>query len=67
MKNRQHPESEERRSFLRKAAAGGGATAVITALPSAAIAGPEEPEQADSQKGYRLTQHVLDYYKSVSE
>ncbi len=68
MKNRQQPQSEARRSFLRKAAATGGGAAVVTALPGMAVASaPEEAEQPETSKGYSLTQHVLDYYKSASE
>jgi len=67
MKNRQKPQSEARRSFLRKAATSGGGAAVVTVLPGAALAAPEAPEQSDADKGYRLSRHVLDYYKSVSE
>ncbi len=67
MKNRQQPRSEARRSFLRKAATGGGAVAVVTALPGTAVATTAQPELPDTPKGYRLTRHVLDYYKSVSE
>ncbi len=67
MKNRQKPQSEARRSFLRKAATTGGGAAVVTALPVAAVAAPEETEQPEGSKGYRLSRHVLDYYKTLSE
>jgi hypothetical protein len=67
MNNRQQPQSEARRSFLRNAALTCTAAGVVTSLPGTALAAPEEAERPQAEKGYRLTRHVLDYYKSVSE
>ena len=56
------PDSPSRRDFLRTAAIGGSAAAVA-ALPVAAEAGDvisDAPEE-----GYRLTPHIVDYYKSA--
>ncbi|MGB1108728.1 MAG: twin-arginine translocation signal domain-containing protein [Gammaproteobacteria bacterium] len=59
------PVSEQRRNFLRDAAAGGGAVAVAAALPGAALADDGEQPTAKKEEGYRLTKHIADYYKST--
>ncbi len=59
----------DRRGFL-KAAAGAavGAGAMASQTVSAAPEPIEEKDTAgkESEKGYRLTQHILDYYKSAA-
>jgi len=42
--------------------------AVATAVPGLAIASVAETESepAGKQKGYRLTQHIVDYYKTAA-
>ena len=68
MKQPEHTTSNSRRSFLRKAAGAGVCVAVTTALPGTVAAAPnDETGRLDAGKtGYRLTQHILDYYKSAS-
>ena len=55
-----------RRKFLQGTVSAGAGAAVVVAVPGV-VAGTET-EKADekSAKGYRLTQHILDYYKSAS-
>lgn len=55
-----------RRKFLRGAASAGAGVAVIAAVPGAVTATDEKSEKDKSPKGYRLTQHILDYYKSAA-
>lgn len=59
--------STSRRKFLQHAIATGGVAAVAAAAPTVAAA---EVKAAGATKtgeeGYRLTQHILDYYKSAS-
>jgi hypothetical protein len=69
MKRVSKPEPKARRDFLRDAAAAGGAAVVVAAAPTTTM-GAETEEQAGptvKPKGYRLTRHVLDYYKSAAE
>lgn len=68
MKKQEQTTSDSRRAFLRNAAGTGACVALAAALPGAAAAvSTEEAGQADAGKsGYRLTQHVLDYYKSAA-
>ncbi len=61
--------SESRRDFLRgtlTASAGLAAVAMTPKGVAAVAEGAEAPEKAAGSKGYRATQHVLDYYKSAS-
>ena len=66
MKSKNHPKDQERRAFIKKSTLVGAGVAASTLVSTAAIADvscdkAEKPEQ----KGYQLTQHVLDYYKSA--
>ena len=58
-----------RRRFLQGVAAAGGAAAVGAAVPGA-LAGDgndavQNPAETAPSKGYRLTQHIVDYYKAA--
>ncbi len=66
--NRDHDRIDrERRGFVKNAAAAGVAGVLASAVPPAAVAdNRKEAEPGQEQKGYRLTQHVLDYYKSAT-
>ena len=66
MKNIEQPRDQERRAFIKKStlAGAGVAAASMTATQVIADIGPSQDEPAP-QKGYQLTQHVLDYYKSA--
>ncbi|MCP3869848.1 MAG: transcriptional initiation protein Tat [Gammaproteobacteria bacterium] len=56
-----------RRNFIGGAAAAGAGTLMAAAIPASAMATPAEEASHDAEKkGYRLSQHVLDYYKSMT-
>ncbi|MCP4999258.1 MAG: twin-arginine translocation signal domain-containing protein [Hyphomicrobiales bacterium] len=66
MKNKNQPNDQERREFIKKSTlvgAGVAATA-MAGTPAIADAGAAATEKP-GQKGYQLTPHVLDYYKSA--
>lgn len=69
-KHRSEPQTSARREFLKGVVAGSGAAAVAL-LSGAANAQPEPGAPATAapteSKGYRVTQHILDYYKTASE
>jgi hypothetical protein len=57
----------DRRTFLKKLAAAGGATAAVAISGRTAVASPgqgtaSEPER---QKGYHETPHIRSYYRSA--
>ena len=56
-----------RRQFLSSGAAIGATAVAAVAIPNAALAN-EEVRVVENKKeeGYRLTQHIADYYKSAS-
>ena len=66
MKNNSQPKDQERRAFIKKTTLAGAAVAATTMASTSAIAqvGTETTEKP-VQKGYQLTSHVLDYYKSA--
>ena len=66
MKSKNQPKDQARRNFIKKSTLVGAGVAATTMASTNAIAEisanvAEKPEQ----KGYQLTQHVLDYYKSA--
>ncbi|CAD7842926.1 MAG: hypothetical protein [Olavius algarvensis Gamma 3 endosymbiont] len=66
MEQKRQPKDQERREFIKKSTlvgAGVAATALASTGAIADVGG--EIEQKPTQKGYQLTQHVLDYYKSA--
>jgi hypothetical protein len=68
MKNPKQQVSKSRRKFLRDAGISGGIAAVAASTAGVALA--ESPdsvaEQQKPEQGYRLTDHVLAYYKSAA-
>ena len=68
MKQDDKQTSASRRAFLRGTVATGAGAAVAATVPGVAIAATSDtsPEPDTKQKGYRLTQHILDYYKSAA-
>ncbi len=66
MKNKSQLKDQERRAFLKKSTLIGAGVAATTMASTSAIAqvSGETTEKPD-QKGYQLTSHVLDYYKSA--
>ena len=67
MKKPKQPVSNSRRKFLRDAGISSGVAAVAATAPGVALAEPTAADaEAKPDEGYRLTQHILDYYKSVA-
>ena len=68
MKNPKQQVSQSRRKFLRDTSISGGAVAVAASVPCVALAErpDEEAGQKDTEQGYRLTEHILAYYKSAA-
>ncbi len=66
MKTKSQLKDQERRAFIKKSTLAGAAVAATTLASTSAIAqvGDESIEKP-GQKGYQLTSHVLDYYKSA--
>ena len=67
MKNPKQQVSQSRRKFIRDASVAGGIAAAAASVPGVALAdaGDSGTEQKPSD-GYRLTKHILDYYKSAA-
>ena len=66
MKNKTQPKDQERREFIKKSTLVGAGVAATTLASTRAIAEVSgETIEKPGQKGYQLTQHVLDYYKSA--
>lgn len=67
MKKRLEITDASRRNFIRGTAAIGVSSAVVAAVPAIAVSASAQPgdEQVAKDKGYRVTQHILDYYKTL--
>jgi hypothetical protein len=66
VKTRSQPKDHARREFIKKTTlAGAGVATAGMASTSVIAAVGDDSEQKPAQKGYQLTQHVLDYYKSA--
>ena len=66
MKNKSQPKDHQRREFIKKSTLvgdGGAATSMASTRAIAEVGGPTAEKPI--QKGYQLTQHVADYYKSA--
>lgn len=57
----------DRRTFLKKLAAAGGATAAVAVSGRAAVASPEQDTASApaKQRGYHETPHIHSYYRSA--
>ncbi len=57
-----------RRQFISSGIVLGAGAITAVALPNAAMAAQEIPEAENTkqEEGYRLTQHIADYYKSAA-
>ena len=67
MKQEEKAIDDKRRKFLSGVAVAGVGSAVAVVMPSAAIAvSGESVEEPAEDKGYRLSQHIIDYYKSAA-
>jgi hypothetical protein len=66
VKNKSQPKDQQRREFIKKSAiVGAGVAATAVASTSAIADVPATSSEKPEQKGYQLSQHVLDYYKSA--
>ncbi len=65
MKNKSHPKDQERREFIKKSTLIGAGVAATAMASTSAVAEVVTPTEPTVQKGYQLTQHVADYYKSA--
>ncbi|MCP5413555.1 MAG: twin-arginine translocation signal domain-containing protein [Chromatiaceae bacterium] len=67
MKNPKQQVSQSRRKFLRDAGVSGGIVAVAATTPAVALAETGEVSAGDKPRdGYRLTEHILAYYKTAA-
>lgn len=68
MKEQGKKTDQQRRNFLRGAVATGAGTVIAVAAAEVVVA--DSPDNTDKpagkQAGYRLSQHVLDYYKTCA-
>ena len=57
----------DRRTFLKKLAVAGGATAAVAVSGRAAVASPEQGIESEpaKRKGYHETPHIQSYYRSA--
>jgi hypothetical protein len=59
--------NSERRNFIRGSLVAGVGVATAAVIPGAVVAADSDsPGQPKAQKGYRLTAHILEYYKSTA-
>lgn len=57
----------QRREFIKKTTLAGAGVIATSLLPVSAVASTTDEKKGTSQqKGYQLTQHVIDYYKSAA-
>lgn len=67
MKKKTNDVDAKRRAFVKNSTLAGAGIVAGTALPGAAMANVvEDNVEQSKQKGYQLTQHVIDYYKSAA-
>lgn len=67
MKDKTQQANQERRDFIKKSTlVGAGVVASSVAGIEAVAAASTDKAEPVAQKGYQLTQHVLDYYKSTA-
>lgn len=69
MAKQQQATNAGRRRFLRDSLTAAGAASVALTAGNAAAAIDQQPAAAESErqdKGYQLTQHVVDYYKTAA-
>lgn len=67
MKKAEQQVSQSRRRFLRDAGLSGGAIAAAAAAPGVVLGETGQPPAEEApREGYRLTQHILDYYKTAA-
>jgi hypothetical protein len=66
VKTKSQPKDQERREFIKKSTLVGAGVAASSMVAGNAIASVgDDTENKPEQQGYRLTPHVLAYYKSA--
>ena len=66
--DQKHDQLKSRRAFIGGAVTAGAGAALAAIVPAAMVsADVEAADEKPADKGYQLTEHVLDYYKSASE
>lgn len=59
--------TNSRRNFLQGSAIAAASVAVATSgVSTQAVAVPQVTKEPAKQEGYRLTKHIVDYYKSAA-
>lgn len=67
MKDPKQQVSQSRRKFLRDAGVSGGIAAVAATAPTVALAETGDVGAGEKpREGYRLTEHILAYYKTAA-
>ncbi len=66
MKKDKQLKDQDRREFIKKSTLIGAGVAASTLATAEVIADSGETVEPTRSKGYHVTQHVLDYYKSAS-
>ena len=66
MKKTKKDLNKTRREFIKSSTLVGAGVVATTVLPGTAIASSSMGEPEEKQKGYQLTEHVLEYYKSAA-
>jgi len=68
MKQKDKRVNDRRRKFLGQVVAAGAGTVAAASLPATALhaAEAETTQPEKPQKGYHLSRHILDYYKSAA-
>ncbi len=62
----QSKHDRNRRTFLKKSTLVGAVAVTTTTVPAAALAdSADQAPDKEQQKGYHVTQHIIDYYKSA--
>ncbi len=66
--DQKHDPLSSRRAFIGGAVTAGAGVALVAIVPAAAISADiDAADEKPADKGYQLTEHVLDYYKSAAE
>ena len=65
MKKDKQLKDQDRREFIKKSTLIGAGVAASSLATTQVIADSGETIEPTESKGYRVTQHVLDYYKSA--
>jgi len=66
--DQKHDQLKSRRAFIGGAVTAGAGAALAAIVPAAAVSADiDTADEKPADKGYQLTEHVLDYYKSAAE